>query len=375
MERSLSLTAWLNTVVLPFWADRGRDTLTGMFHERLLPGGDADASAPLRVRVQFRQIYVFAHAGTLGWFPQGPEIALQAFDRLMRTAHAPDDAPGFVHVLNPDGTVENPLRDSYDHAFAVLALCWLLRATDDSRVRHVLDGTLAFVDKYLTAPDGTLLEGLPGSQPRRQNPQMHWFEAVLALKESIDHPEAENRIVRARAIFDRVYDPASRTLGEYFTDAWAPVPGAGGDSVEPGHQAEWTWLLRKHERLCGLTSAGAASDLLKSALRTADPVSGLLVDEADREGRVRKATRRSWLQTELAKAWIAQAEIGVKGAAERARAALEALDHYYLRRPFAAGWVDALDARHAAVPGPVSASTLYHIFVAIAEGERVLGAV
>jgi mannose/cellobiose epimerase-like protein (N-acyl-D-glucosamine 2-epimerase family) len=374
MERSLSLTAWLSNIVLPLWADRGRDARTGAFYERLLPDGTADLAAPLRVRVQLRQIYVFAHAGVLGWFPQGPEVALQAFERLMRTAHAPDDAPGFVHVLNPDGTVQNPLRDSYDHAFAVLALSWLARATGDNRVRHALDDTLSFVDRHLTAPDGSLLEGLPASQPRRQNPQMHWFEATLALKESIDHPEAEARIIRARSIFDRVYDPTSCTVGEYFTDAWAPVSGAAGDTVEPGHQAEWTWLLRKHERICGLPPATTANDLLESALRSADSVSGLLVDEADRQGRIRKATRRSWLQTELAKAWIAEAEIGVGGAADKARAALAALDQYYLRRPFAAGWIDALDATHAVVPGPVSASTLYHIFVAIAEGERVLGA-
>jgi mannose-6-phosphate isomerase len=106
-------------------------------------------------------------------------------------------------------------------------------------------------------------------------------------------------------------------------------------------------------------------------LRFQDPRTGLLVDEATRDGTIRRATRRSWLQTELAKAWIAQADRGVPGAYGKAVEALTVLRDSYLGQPFAEGWLDQRDGDGRAMPGPVSASTLYHIFVAIAEAERL----
>lgn len=236
-----SLKRWIVEVVLPFWSKRGVDEATGMFQERLLPNGLPDLSATHRLRVQARQIYVYAHAAALGWYPAGAEVALRAFDRMLTVARAPDHAPGFVHTLTPEGRIADPLRDTYDHAFVVLACAWLLRATGEMRVRRVLDDTLAFVDTALTAADGTLLEGLPTSLPRRQNPQMHWFEAMLALIEALDYPGAMERAARFRRLFEeKLYDRATRSLGEYFTDDWTPAPGETVNLVEPGHQAEWT---------------------------------------------------------------------------------------------------------------------------------------
>jgi mannose-6-phosphate isomerase len=65
-------------------------------------------------------------------------------------------------------------------------------------------------------------------------------------------------------------------------------------------------------------------------------------------------------------------ELGAQGAAERAQAALATLDRYYLRQPIEAGWVDQLDQDSRPLPGPIPASTLYHIFVAVSEAARVL---
>ena len=367
------LHAWMTGTVLPFWAEAGRDAATGAFHERLLPDGTPDRAATRRLRVQARQIYVYAHAGALGWYPAGGALALAGFDAMMAAAHAPDGEAGFVHTLTPDGRVADARRDAYDHAFVVLALAWLLHATGEARVRAALAATLAFVDQRLTAPDGSLYEDTLGSLPRRQNPQMHWFEAMLALHEALAWTGAAERAARGRARLETLlWDPATRCLGEYFTDAWAPAPGEAGAVVEPGHQAEWCWLLRRHETLGGLPRGALASEMLESALRWADPASGLLVDEALRDGGVRKPTRRSWLQTELAKAWLAEAEAG-RPDAPAAAAALVALERHHLGTPLAAGWTDQLDAACRPLPGPVPASTLYHVFVAVAEAVRVLG--
>lgn len=368
------LKHWMCDEALPFWSTAGFDQRRGVFYERMHPDGSPDDVAPMRVRVQFRQIYTLSHAAVLGWLPQGGAIALDAWQGIARRFYRPDGAAGFVHVLGADGTVVDDRRDSYDHAFAVLALGWLARATGDTGVLALVDDVLAFVDAELTDPLGALLEGKPPALPRRQNPQMHWFEAMLGLHESIGHPSALRRAALHRDLFEtRLYDAEHGTVGEYFTDSWERASGAAGDSVEPGHQAEWTWLLRSHERLAGLDASPVASRLLDKVLASADPNSGLLVDEVDRDLRILRGTRRSWLQTELSKAWIAEAEVGRPGAADAAMAALQVLRERYLQQPFRAGWIDQLGADLRPVEGSVPSSILYHVFLAVAEAERVLG--
>ncbi|WP_052389825.1 AGE family epimerase/isomerase [Belnapia moabensis] len=371
IERKLA--EWMTRTVLPFWAADGRDPATGLFQERLLPNGMPDTDALLRVRVQARQIYVFAHAAVIGWYPDGTALALGAYDRLVAAAYSPDSKGGFVHSVTRQGRVVSPLRDAYDHAFLLLAFAWLLRASGEARVRRMLEAVLDFVDAEMTAADGSLLEGIPPSLPRRQNPQMHWYEAMLALMEA-GFPGAAERAARHRALFEtRFYDAATGSLGEYFTDDWAPAPGIEGRILEPGHHAEWVWLLRRHEALAGLPRSPVAEVLLDAAMRWVEPDNGLLVDEVLRGGGVHRGTRRTWLQTELAKAWLSEEELGIPGAAEQARRALAALDRHFLRQPIPAGWLDRVDEQGRPLPGLIPASALYHIFLAVAEAGRVLG--
>lgn len=368
-----NLTQWMQGEVLPFWAQRGQDPQTGLFFERLEASGAPDRAANLRLRVQFRQIYVFAHTAVLGWYPDGADIALRAWQAVQ--AHFSHPEGGFIHLADPAGQVLDPKRDAYDHAFALLALAWLFRATGDPQVRAAIDTVLAYVDRTMTSPEGGLLEGVPHALPRRQNPQMHWFEAMLALHAAFGHPQAHERAAKFRLLLEeKLFDPQNGTLGEYFTQDWRDYPGPLSGSVEPGHHAEWAWLLRTHDRQLGAPPSKLARQLLETACRCADPKTGLLVDEADRSLRIRRGTRRAWLQTELAKAWLSEAEIGRPGARAAAVAALEALDRHYLRAPFAAGWIDQLDAQGNPIPGPVPAGILYHMIVAIMEADRVLGA-
>ena len=64
---------------------------------------------------------------------------------------------------------------------------------------------------------------------------------------------------------------------------------------------------------------------------------------ATRTATSKRHSRRLWPQTEIAKAWIAQAEAGEAGAADEARAALSRLERHYLRHPVAGGWYDQFD--------------------------------
>ena len=355
---------------LPLWSGEGWDRTTGGFVERLNVEGHGDIAAPRRVRVQARQNYCFAKAAQLGWFPEGSEIALKGLEYLLAKARSPDGRPGFVHLLAPDGTVINPLRDTYDHAFVLLALVNVYALDRDTQVRTEIDSLLSFLDSKLRSTDGGFLEGSLASMPRRQNPHMHLFEAMIAAFDATHDAAFQQRAGEFFALFvSNFYDKQKHVLGEYYENDWSKIEPV---SVEPGHQAEWVWLLLGFERITGCPTGRYRGELLTSALRYRDDVSGCLVDEGDANGNIKKHTRRLWPQTEIAKAWIAQAEAGEAGAADEARAALALLEKNYLRHPVAGGWYDQFDRDGRSLVDTIPASSFYHVLCAVAEAERVL---
>src|SRR3954465_12606654 len=124
---------------LPLWSIEGWDDVAGGFVDRLDPDRRADASAPRRVFVQARQIYCYAKAAQMGWYPEGRAIALKGLEHLLAKAKAPDGKPGFVHTLKPDGLVVAPPRASYDHAFVLLALATAFGLDRDAQIRTEID--------------------------------------------------------------------------------------------------------------------------------------------------------------------------------------------------------------------------------------------
>ncbi|WP_423961192.1 AGE family epimerase/isomerase [Bradyrhizobium sp.] len=365
----------LNTLMiehaLPLWSGEGWDHAKGGFVERLDREGGADHLAPRRVRVQARQIYCFAKAADIGWYPQGRELAMKGIDYLLAKARSPDGKPGFVHLLDPDGAVLNPLRDAYDHAFVLLALSAACQLSGDAQLRDEIAALAGFLDVHLRSPHGGYVEGIPASLPRRQNPQMHLFEAMIAAFDATRDPVYQSRAGDLFALFvANLYDARRRVLGEYFEEDWSTIEPL---IVEPGHQAEWVWLLKGFERITGCPTARYRAQLLSSALRYRCTVTGCLLDEGDAEGNIRKSTRRLWPQTEIAKAFIAQAEQGEEGGAAEALAALVRLHQHYLRHPVAGGWYDQFDHDGRSLVETIPASSFYHIVCAIAEAERVLG--
>jgi mannose/cellobiose epimerase-like protein (N-acyl-D-glucosamine 2-epimerase family) len=356
---------------LPLWSREGWDPATGGFVERLNIEGRADRAAPRRVRVQARQVYCFAKAAQLGWYPQGREIAIKGLEYLLAKAKGPDGRPGFVHLLDPDGFVLSPLRDSYDHAFVLLALATVYQLSRDAQVGNEIKSLVAFLDTGLRSPHGGFLEGIPATLPRRQNPHMHLLEAMIATFDATGDPVYQNRAGDLFGLFiANLYDSRRQVLGEYFEEDWSRIEPA---SVEPGHQAEWVWLLKGFERITGCPTGRHRSQLLASALRYRDDATGCLFDEGDADGNIRKFTRRLWPQTEIAKAFIAQAEAGEEGAADEALKALDRLYRHYLRHPISGGWYDQFDRDNRSLVDSIPASSFYHVLCAVAEAERVLG--
>ena len=355
---------------LPLWAERGWDAQRGGFVERLGADGEPDRESPRRLRVQARQIYCFSKAAQLGWYPAGRPLALQGLDYMLSRAREPDGHPGYVSLLAPDGGMLSSSRDTYDHAFVLLALATVYQLDPDARVRAEIDSILAFLDTKLKSPHGGYLEGVPGSLPRRQNPQMHLFEAMIALFDATHEVAFQNRAGEFfTLLLAHFCDPRTGLLGEYYEDDWSKILPV---SVEPGHHAEWVWLLKGFERITGCPTSKHRSALLASALRYRDEGTGCLVDQGNVEGRITKPSGRCWPQTEIAKAWMAQAESGEPGADREARAALLRLERYYLCHPVRGGWYDSFQHDDDARTAPILASSFYHVLCAIAEADRVL---
>ena len=356
---------------LPLWSSEGWDSEAGGFVDRLRQDGRADRLAPRRVFVQARQIYCFAKAAQMGWYPEGRSIALRGLEYLLARAKAPDGRPGFVHRLTPEGGVLDPLRDAYDHAFVLLALSTVYGLDRDAQVRSEIDALLAFLDAQLRSPHGGYLEGRPPSMPRRQNPHMHLFEAMIAAFDATHDMAFQNRAGDFYGLFvANLYDKQRRVLSEYFEEDWAKIEPV---SVEPGHQAEWVWILKGFERITGCPTARPRGELMNTAMRSRDAATGCLIDETDADGNIRRHTRRLWPQTEIAKAWIAQAEGGETGAANEARAALVRLERHYLSHPIAGGWYDQFDRDGKSLVPTIPASSFYHVLCAVTEAEQVLG--
>jgi mannose/cellobiose epimerase-like protein (N-acyl-D-glucosamine 2-epimerase family) len=356
---------------LPLWSREGWDWSRGGFVERLDSEGRADYEAPRRVRVQARQVYCFAKAAQMGWYPEGRDIALKGLEYLLAKARSPDGRPGFVRLLGPDGSATDSVRDTYDHAFVLLALAAVYQLTNDAQVRHEIVSLSGFLDSDLRSPHGGFLEGIPATLPRRQNPQMHLFEAMIATFDATGDLAYQKRAGDLFGLFvANLYDPRRQVLGEYFEEDWSRIEPV---CVEPGHQAEWVWLLSGFERITGCPTGRHRSGLLASALRYRDDVTGCLFDEGNADGSVRKFTRRLWPQTEIAKAWLAQAEAGEHGAADQAREALARMYRHHLCHPVLGGWYDQFDRDNRSLVASIPASSFYHVLCAVAEAERVLG--
>jgi mannose/cellobiose epimerase-like protein (N-acyl-D-glucosamine 2-epimerase family) len=362
-----TLKALMIDHALPLWATTGWDQRRGGFVERLDTDGSPQLDTPRRVLVQARQIYCYAKAAQFNWYPGAKELALKGLDYMLDKARSPDG--GFVHLLNADGSVADAKRDSYDHAFVLLALANVLQISQDAQLRTEIDTTLRFIDQRLRSPHGGFIEALPPTMPRRQNPQMHLFESMIALFDATGDAVFQNRAGDFFGLFvGNLFDQRTQVLGEYFEEDWSRINPV---VVEPGHLAEWTWLLKGFERITGCPTARHRAALMASLLRYRD-AAGCLVDEGNAEGEITRASRRCWPQTEFAKAWIAQAESGEAGADEQARAALRLLKTHYLDHPVRGGWYDKFDADGRSVVDYIPASSFYHVLCAVSEAEQVL---
>ena len=363
-KTSLRVRQWLHGHAWPFWIERGMDR-DGLFFEQFDFAGRPDLTSCRRIRVQGRQLFCLARALAAGFGTARAPLE-RGLAAVEARCWASDGKPGWIHTLTPDGQPLNMLRDTYDHAFMLFGLAAAAQV-GFAQGRVLAERTVAFLDQSIADPKaGGYLEGLPASLPRRSNPHMHLMESMLALHQATGEAAWLTRADAIAALFRRrFFDPRNATLGEYFTQDLVLSQGARGDSVEPGHHFEWSWLLHRLAAAGGQDYRDESDALYRFALRHGIGPDGFAIDECARSGQALRTTRRTWPQTELIKAHLAN------GAFDDAARVTEMLLDSYLATRVPGLWIDQFDAGGQATSDVVPASTFYHLVVAFEDLLRI----
>ncbi|GGF09962.1 hypothetical protein GCM10011611_14370 [Aliidongia dinghuensis] len=374
-EAPQDLARWLADTLIPAWAALAVPPDGAGYLEYLTADGRPDPRPRHSSLVTARLVYVFSHAHLLN--PAGPGLAAAEHGYRFLTERCADATGRFRHVVTADGAALDDRADLYDLAFVLFACAWYARATGFREPLDRAEQVMCFIEQELAAPHGGFAEDDHGTLPRRQNPHMHLLEACHALAEtSADERwlDRANRLVTL--LGDRLIDPATGTLGEFFMADWQPAPGPAGVLREPGHHFEWVWLLHHHARLAGDRHVVALAERLHSfalAHGVAHSPEGwpLVVDGVDAEGTIVAPTRLLWPQTEAIKAEAARLEfLADAGARQRLDDHLAALFHYWLD-PVTGLWVNQLDPSNRSIAAEVPVRVLYHVMLALAEAARV----
>ena len=245
------------------------------------------------------------------------DAATHGADFLLEHFHDPLQG-GFFNVVAEDGRVIADRKRSYGQAAALLALAQMARVTGEKRYKTAALAAWQEIAQGLLDAHGGLVEVTtrdfkPESPERTQNPVMHMFEALLALIEATDDPQAR---AAARAMGDFVINKlmqglpdGSARIPEWYDSDWKPLPTREkGGYIDVGHQFEWVHLLQNATRLNVSPIYAAVSDrLLQYALQNGyDEIDGGAFNRIYPDGTVER-DKGYWEQAECLNALIAAA--------------------------------------------------------------------
>jgi mannose-1-phosphate guanylyltransferase/mannose-6-phosphate isomerase len=364
IAESDKLRNWLMFQALPLWATIGTDHAGWGFHETVAPNG-VPSRAVRRARVQARQIYSFATAGSLGWAGPWRDLVLKGVSDFCRRYKRSDGL--FRTLVDPSGQPVDDTPMLYDQAFSLLAL-----AAAQPTIPDIEAQALELLGSVRTAfghEAGGFREN--GAVAFQSNPHMHLLEASLAWMNcgrAKIWSDVASEVVRLA--LNKFIHPETGLLREFFAADWVPAEGLNGFITEPGHQFEWAWLLFRWHEITGDTAAKlAAKRLVMAGQKGVDRHRNVAINQMSLDGVCLSAVARLWPQTERLKAYVAALKFdevdlslgdSMDGALNAARSLFP-----YLATPVRGLWFDKMksDGRFETEPAP--ASSLYHIICAI----------
>ena len=359
VAQTQALQRWLFDEALPLWWDVGADRRGGGFHEQIGLDGKPQAR-PHRARSIARQAIAYCEAGRLGWNGPWQQAARHALDYLQARFIASDAT--VVSVVDISGIVRDPTRDLYNQAFAMLAFAHGHRCFG-GRWRQNAAALRETLDRHYADGSGGFRE--PSGQPPGANPHMHLFEAALAWIAVDEAAEWRSMADGLAALcLQRLIDPATGALREFFDADWSPADGIAGRIAEPGHQYEWAFLLHRWAALTEREAPQAVTRLIGFAdSRGLDLNRGVAINSVLVDGGIHDPTARLWAQAERVRAYRID-----RHARDDARvgAAIKGLRRF-LQTPTPGLWFDQLTADDHLIVEPARATSLYHIVGAVAE--------
>jgi mannose-6-phosphate isomerase len=361
---------WLKDHAWPLWLEHGVDWKRRAFLEYIDLATLDCRAAFRRLRVAARQTYVFAKAATHG-VPRAAEAVALGLEFLCGPARLADG--GYAWWFDLDNRPIDRTRDLYDHAFVLLAFAAAADVGEAAQMRSEALGLGRYIADSFRHPQGGYEDSIPPALPRRQNPHMHLFEALLAAHEAFGAGVGDAAFFDAAeglaALFlGRLFQAREGALPEIFDESLAPHREAGRFRIEPGHHYEWVWLLDRYATAAAAIGrpvppelAAACDALLRFADRhAASPAFGLVMNGIWSDGAVEGGGFRLWPQTERLKVEARRRD------AERFAAALGAVERHLVGvRPGL--WIERFDAAGQAVPGPAPATSLYHLTAALTD--------
>lgn len=357
---------WLFEIALPRWLNEGFDSETGCFRERLSLDGSADAVGR-RIRVQARQLFVYARAARHGWSGPWERGVNAALNVILRTGIRQDG--GTRHSLSPDGSVLDGRRDLYDTAFVLLALAQAILALPNDRRSYAAARSLTtWLEENWRHPDGGYYEGeIVTPDIRRQNPHMHLLEAFIALYEATEDDRYRNlALAIGRLGSDRMFQPKRGSIPECFTADWTPVADQGGIIVEPGHQFEWCHLFHRLHATAGGDWRNVANALrVTGEVRGVDPATGLIFEEVSLDGRPLTTSSRLWSHAERIKANLSHLRSQKDLVAAQAVNQAQQVLMEYCNAAGPAMWLERRNSAGEFIVSPILASSFYHIIGAV----------
>lgn len=362
----IRLKSYFIDTVMPRWLEAAFDEGAQQFIEGLDLDGTPDKSGIVRARTAARQIYVFAHAHSLGVAPDGAIAKAEAaFASLRKIAWSNDSPRGYASAIDiASATVTDSRRDLYDHACVLLALAALSTATAKACYRDAIAEVVEVLDTTLDGRFTGHAEDERGTLPRRQNPHMHLFEAFLALWEAFPDCRHAARAGELYLLFQgRFFDERYGLLREYFGPEWEVSTEFDSDRLSPGHMSEWVWLLGRYEKLSGRDLSREKRLLFANALRGKAAGWPFVMDEIDPGGTLLSDKRRLWPQVEFLKANLAMGDANHEFAEQVAGALFES----YLADTPPGTWRDCFDLNGRPTARTIPGSSLYHLWTAVAE--------